>query len=47
MNIYTYASSLIKTVVILCFIVVIAVVCFVGNSVVFGNTPSLNRILID
>ena len=47
MNIYTYASSLMKIVVILCFIVVIAVVYFVGNSVVFGNTPSLDRILID
>ena len=47
MNIYTEASSLMKIVVILFFIVVIAVVYFVGNSVVFGNTPSLDRILID
>ena len=47
MNIYTDASSLMKIVVILFFIVVITVVYFVGNSVVFGNTPSLDRILID
>lgn len=47
MNIYTCASPLLKIMVIFCFIVVIAVVCFVGNSVVFGNTPSLDRILID
>ena len=47
MNIYTNASFLMKTVVILCFIFVIAVVYFVGISVVLGNTPSLDRILID